>query len=139
MATRQSARFTCEATALAVRHTLQEMTGRLADWAIPSDPRVELAVAEAMNNIVEHAYADNPSGRIQLDVSLIPQGLSVALSDRGLAMPDGAVPIGEMPAPETLPEGGWGWSLIHACCDGLHYERTKGANELTMVFQQVEI
>ncbi len=139
MASKHSARFSCEATSLAVRHTLEELTGRLASWSVPPDPRVELAVAEAMNNIVEHAYADNPDGRIHLDLELLPEGVSIALSDRGVAMPDGAVPAGSMPAPETLPEGGWGWSLIHACCDGLHYERVHGANELTMVFQQVEI
>lgn len=139
MATKRQASFSCHADPMAVRDVLQEMSDCLHGWSVPSDPRVELAVAEAMNNIVEHAYAENPSGRIKIAIESEPKGLTVNLRDRGTPMPAETLPDGHLPAPETLPEGGWGWSLIHACCDTLHYQRDQDTNALTMVFHQVEI
>lgn len=130
----------CNATALDVRRMLAELRARLAAETLPEDDcsNIEIALAEALNNIVEHAYRPGPDGTITLTLSVGPQYLTCELRDRGMAMPDLAPPAGT--APEitgqraTLPEGGFGWSLIHALTARLHYLRDGEENRLTLDF-----
>lgn len=92
----------------------------------------ELVQAEAMNNIVEHAYAGQP-GRIELRMQPCPGGLAVSVTDWGRPMPGGALPPGNPPvlsAEADLPEGGFGWHLIRRLASGLDYRRTAGRNVL---------
>lgn len=95
----------------------------------------ELVLAEVLNNIVEHAYADG-SGQIGLSLGLSAAGLAVRITDSGHAMPGGAVPAGLLPADTdgpaaTLPEGGFGWFLIKSLTRDLCYDRKDGQNHLS--------
>jgi serine/threonine-protein kinase RsbW len=92
--------------------------------------KAEIVLAEALNNIVEHAYADG-SGEIELTICVNRQGLDCRIVDHGAPMPGEALPAGILAAPEDLPEGGFGWSLIRALSEDLRYARVAGQNQLT--------
>lgn len=93
---------------------------------------VQIVLAEVLNNIAEHAYARYPG---QIEVQLRGGATEICLQtiDRGLPMPDGKLPGGELSetvALEDLPEGGFGWFLIRTLTRGLAYRRQEGMNVL---------
>lgn len=98
---------------------------------------LRLCLAEALNNIVEHAY-DGAEGRpIFADVQFQPDRLEVLLIDEGKPMPKGQCPDGSVDAfdpedLENLPEGGFGWMLIRSQMDIVEYERREGCNVLRL-------
>ncbi len=97
---------------------------------------MRLCMAEAMNNIVEHAY-DGADGRmLYAHVTLEPGRCEVQLIDEGKPMPGGILPDGTVSFDEdeveTLPEGGFGWLLIRSQMDGIDYERREGCNVLRL-------
>ena len=105
-----------------------------ADW---SAHRICRALAEACNNIVEHAYpvGDTIKAMIGLDIADDRGGLQITLRDRGLPMPDGQLPGIAWPAidpddPLTLPEGGFGWPLLRGMAQALCLSRQSGQNIL---------
>lgn len=98
---------------------------------------VEIVLAEVLNNIVEHAYpAGTGAGKITLRCACDTDGLQFSIMDRGRAMPDGRLPIGQQACLDVdldnLPEGGFGWFLIQDLAKDLHYERSNGENHLRM-------
>ena len=90
---------------------------------------VELVLAEVLNNIAEHAYADAP-GHVAVTVVLVADGIACEVVDEGAAMPGGALPEGNLPE-EHLPEGGFGWHLIRSLTRDVAYRRQRGTNRLT--------
>ena len=131
-------RFAADATA--VRAALITVDTILAQSDAPPDlrSRTQIALAEACNNIVEHAYRPKPDSReaqIMLDISGDAGGLQVTLRDRGRAMPDGPLPGRILPhidpdTPATLPEGGFGWALLREMTRALSISRQNGQNIL---------
>jgi serine/threonine-protein kinase RsbW len=95
---------------------------------------VELVLAEVMNNIVEHAYAGQSNGVIQLTIKEGSSSLLVEVKDMGLPLPDNALPVPHLPDTAadhaSLPEGGFGWALIHGMTENLSYARQCGQNRL---------
>lgn len=132
--------FRCSATALDVRRMLGELRARLVAENLPDEDcsNIEIALAEALNNIVEHAYRPGPHGTITLTLSVGQRRLTCELRDQGVAMPGLAPPVGTVPDVSgqraTLPEGGFGWSLIHALTARLHYLRNEEENRLILDF-----
>lgn len=130
----------CRATAFDVRWMLGELRARLAAENLRDDDcsNIEIALAEALNNIVEHAYRPGPHGLITLTLSVGQRHLTCELRDQGAAMPGLAPPDGTVPdvtCPRaTLPEGGFGWSLIRALTARLHYLRDEEENRLILDF-----
>ena len=92
--------------------------------------KAEIVLAEALNNIVEHAYADG-AGEIELTICVNRQGLDCRIIDHGAPMPHQELPSGTLAAPEDLPEGGFGWHLIRTLSEDLRYARIAGQNQLT--------
>ncbi len=93
----------------------------------------ELVLAEAMNNIVEHAYA-GAHGCLRLTLLRGRHHLICRLLDRGRPLPGLALPSARLPAQDDSPaEGGYGWFLIHSLSHRLHYRRTDGLNRLLIV------
>ena len=97
---------------------------------------LRLCLAEALNNIVEHAYAGATGKPIFADVAFSDNGYEVFLIDEGKPMPGGTVPDGEnefdIDDIENLPEGGFGWMLIKNEMDNVQYERRDGCNVLRL-------
>lgn len=102
---------------------------------------IDIAVTEAVNNIIEHAYAKAPGGMVKLDLRVMPGMLTIDLADWGVALPGREIP-NIRPANLTrsrsnLPEGGFGWRLIRQLCNEVRYCRERGKNQLTLSFGAV--
>lgn len=95
----------------------------------------ELILAEVLNNIVEHAYADSV-GIVDLCIELRHEGLSCLVRDYGSAMPNGNPPCPPLPRinpPHEVPEGGFGWHIIRSLTTQLAYRQDDGCNALSFV------
>ena len=97
---------------------------------------VRLCLAEALNNIVEHAYDGVPDRSIHAKIRLEPSRFQIVLIDEGKPMPGGMLPDGTSPfeddTSDPLPEGGFGWLLIRSQMDGVDYDRRDGKNVLRL-------
>lgn len=95
---------------------------------------LELILAEVLNNIVEHSYADSGHGTITLSMVRDRRGLSCSVSDDGVPLPVDCLTRADddtdRPHPESLPEGGFGWFLIRDLAEDLGYRRENGRNLL---------
>ncbi|WP_058557128.1 ATP-binding protein [Thiohalocapsa sp. ML1] len=91
---------------------------------------LQLALVEAVNNIVEHAYRLTPGQPISVGCECTPAALRFELRDEGMPMPL-PLPSGE-PAPAEA-DGGRGWQIIRAGFPDIHYERVDGVNRLTLI------
>ncbi|RBI86255.1 ATP-binding protein [Rhodosalinus halophilus] len=134
--------FTCRGRQSEIRPALARLRGCLERHSAGNledvIDSVEIALAEVLNNIVEHA---GPSGRrtaIRISVCGTNAGLAIRVSDDGrpmpgLLLPDGTGPDLAVPLAD-LPEGGFGWGIVHALTCALHYRRAHGRNELALCF-----
>jgi serine/threonine-protein kinase RsbW len=92
---------------------------------------LDLAVAEAANNIVLHGYGSDESQSFQVSIRTQEGALVVELSDSGRPIPAHLL---DAPAPAPLDaECGRGFGIIHACVDALKYRSEAGVNRLTLV------
>jgi len=113
-----------------LKQTLEE-----ANVAPSSVDDAQIVLAEICNNVVEHAYASHTAGDVSVNIYASEGKLSCRVQDHGAAMPDEQLPLGK--AVDTraeiaqLPEGGYGWMLIHSLTENITYERTEGANMLS--------
>lgn len=126
-----------EADPLAVRAALSRATASFSQLIGPATTgTLELALAEALNNIVEHAY-DGKGGRICLSIEARPAGLYCEVTDFGRALPGGDPPRSvagaDPPATRTeaLREGGWGWHMVQNLTRDLGYRRAGMENRLS--------
>ncbi len=135
--------FACSFTATEVdaRSGITEVVTHLRNMGLPAlrVDEVQIALAEAVNNVVEHAYAGNTPGDVRIRCSLDPQRLWINISDAGQPFPEGQLPEGkpvniEVPV-DQLPEGGFGWFLIRELTSDIHYERSAGNNQLSLCFE----
>lgn len=119
---------------------LAEQVSSVCGRSPGSDPEatdtLRLCVAEALNNIVEHAY-DGAEGRpIYANVRIDTGLYEVTLIDEGKPMPGGQLPAGstdfDVDDLDALPEGGFGWMLIQTQMDVVDYERRDGCNFLRL-------
>ena len=123
----------------AVRSALTKLLEGLEPLDLDTDEAgtVELVLAEALNNIVEHAYADSPPPcPVYVECRHSADGLHVRIVDEGNAMPEGLVPGSKLPSTNVefpdLPEGGFGWYLIRDLAQDVNYEREGWCNVLTL-------
>ncbi|WP_413720736.1 ATP-binding protein [Silicimonas sp. MF1-12-2] len=119
-----------------VRRAIHEAMDALEAYDLTAEEMgsVEIVLAEALNNIVEHAYPQDQPGEITMSLRLRQTGLLVEISDRGKPMPHGRAPLGNHPMAEfgedPMPEGGYGWYLIRELVQDLVYDRRDGQNIL---------
>ena len=109
----------------------------LVQLGLPIEPlfTLELVLAEVLNNIVEHAYGDTGQGMIGMSMVVREHRITCEVTDRGAPMPNGRLPPPRRHDPEALglqdlPEGGFGWGLIHDMTTALDYSRAQGTNRL---------
>lgn len=125
-----------QATPHGVRDALDQVRAALIAWEVAAGDRgtVEMVLAEAMNNVVEHALRDEASSVFTLIVSRLTNGVRVHMIDPGRAMPGLRLPVQDPAdldvALEDLPEGGFGWGLIEQLTDELEYQRRRGRNHM---------
>lgn len=128
-----------ESAPLAVRAALADVLTGLEPLALEGEElgTVELVIAEALNNIVEHAYPEGDTpGPVRIDCARRVTGLHFRIEDEGRPMPDGRLPLGEAAnvdvAFEDMPEGGFGWFLIRDLAKDVGYAREGACNVLTL-------
>ena len=99
---------------------------------------IEIVVTEAINNIVEHAYQQAQGRPIDLRIEQRRSEVHFSIVDQGTAMPNGEIPAGVVPNFDCpvadLPEGGFGWTLIHRLASGIEYARVGNENHLRFYF-----
>lgn len=117
----------------AVRRALALIFDRLPPDQLDAEARInaEIVLAEALNNVVEHAYG-RVGGTIGLTLWPGGEGLECLIIDRGNPLPGGMLPPdpGPQPPPTCLPEGGHGWFLIQTLAQHIRYARVAGENRL---------
>lgn len=94
----------------------------------PRNNDVELVLAEAMGNIVDHGFDGEGTGRITIIQSKKGQ-VRCILNDQGRAFDP----------PNTPPDGiarlrGHGWIIIRALVRSVTYDRINGRNKLQLDF-----
>lgn len=115
-----------------VRQTLTDLRARF-DAVVDPDAlgRLELVLAEMMNNVAEHAGgAGVVPGLMHLCVVMHDSGLSCAITDNGNQLPPDCLKPRSLPVmdPLDLPEGGFGWFLIQGLTQSLCYYREDQRN-----------
>lgn len=100
---------------------------------------VELAVVEAITNVIRHGYGGRPGLPITLSVELEADRLVLTLYDRGDAIPAeqlAAARAGGLPTFDddmaSWPASGMGLGVIFAAVDAVHYESRGGENRLRL-------
>jgi serine/threonine-protein kinase RsbW len=100
--------------------------------------KINLAMVEAVNNAVEHAYHGEPGHPVRVELELAPDRLGLRVQDHGQPMPPGrleAVAAFVEPDPEdpeTWSMRGRGLFIIRSCMDTVEYEARDGVNTLSM-------
>lgn len=127
--------FQITGTPLAVRIALRTVLDHSIMSGLSKDARAtaELVLAEALNNIVEHAYGTD-DGQIELLLHQAGGRLSCDVFDAGVPMPEGELPAALAPIigeDDDLPEGGFGWFLIRTLTEDLTYRRIDARNHLS--------
>ena len=130
-----STRLTIPGDPLAVRAGLRSLFDTILLRGLTAEDRgaAEIVLAEALNNIVEHAYS-NSHGEIDITLQLRQTELICTIVDTGKPMPDDTLPEGNLVplgAVKDLPEGGFGWHVIRTLSKDLHYQRQNGRNQLS--------
>ncbi|MDP1608783.1 MAG: ATP-binding protein [Chlamydiales bacterium] len=102
---------------------------------LPLIGHVELALEEALVNIIHHAYKDKP-GDIEIQILSAPsQAITIILKDQGppfnpltvdYTPPDPSLPL------EELQEGGLGVFFMRQYLDNIVYKREASYNVLTL-------
>ena len=131
--------FTVQSGVYAAREASAKLMDGLAplDLDVEEAGTVELVVAEALNNIVEHGYPDPKNGGpISIYCEHGKKGLNIKLIDKGLPMPDGKTPIGLAANTDVefmdMPEGGFGWFIIKDLAKDVVYSRVDEVNRLDL-------
>lgn len=96
--------------------------------------QVQLAVEEAVVNVMNYAYPDGKSGFVTIKAMSDGHELRLVVIDSGIAFD----PTGKEKADVTLsvedrPIGGLGIFLVRELMDSINYERVDGRNILTMM------
>ncbi|SFT92525.1 ATP-binding protein [Sedimentitalea nanhaiensis] len=131
------------ASELGTRNALYEIMTRIRKLGVAEDQvgGVEIALAEAVNNVVEHAYANMEAGDILIRGQLDKHALRLRVTDHGRPLPDGELPKGnpaDIGGPRSdLPEGGFGWFMIRTLARDIRYMRENGSNHLQLTFDLI--
>ncbi len=98
---------------------------------------VQIVLGEALNNIIKHGFESEGSGRIELKISLMGDGIVVRLCDDGIAFTPPEIsdtPLQGKNDLKNLPEGGFGWFLIKQITSSIEFTRFTNRNYLVLKF-----
>jgi anti-sigma regulatory factor (Ser/Thr protein kinase) len=98
-----------------------------------------IALAEALNNIEEHAYSGRPEQPVLVEIDARGDCDSNAASKTAATRCRAACFLGGVCRPadpkahDDLPEGGFGWALLRRLTRDLAYQRHRDRNRLTFI------
>ncbi|SES73726.1 ATP-binding protein [Paracoccus homiensis] len=116
-----------------VRKTLVDIRARFgAGLDEDTMGRLELVLAEVLNNVAEHAVDVRQGTSIHLCIVRQDAGFACAITDDGVSLPQECLQPRNLPqdGATELPEGGFGWYLIQDLTQALCYYRERHRNFL---------
>lgn len=96
---------------------------------------LELAVCEAANNAIKHAYEGRADRLVRVSVAVDGTGLVICVTDQGKPIGDRSKLGNELPLAQSideLPEGGMGLYLIRNAADSVGYKAGDTGNTLVI-------
>lgn len=94
---------------------------------------LNLAIEEAVVNVMEYAYPDGEKGNVEIEVTVDEGWLTFIISDSGIAFdPTTKEDADTTLSAEERPIGGLGIFLVKKLMDTIEYQRTDGKNMLTL-------
>ena len=130
---------TIEARPMEVRAVLRAAVARFARRIGEEDAgALELALAEVLNNVVEHGYGGRPAGLVRVIIGRGPGGLNCRIEDAGSPVPEDLLVSPENEEypfldGDPIPEGGFGWKLIHSLVTDIRYRSEGGYNRISFL------
>lgn len=129
--------FRVAATNEGVRTAVQNASNYISEFNVSVEDvtSVELALAEVLNNVVEHAYEGTTDGEAELRIWIQEPHIYFRILDTGRPMPNGRLPLGN-PADVDREdfeqvEGGYGLYMIRQLARKLRYTRFGPYNQLS--------
>jgi sigma-B regulation protein RsbU (phosphoserine phosphatase) len=111
-----------------------EMVCEQAGFDAATSTKLNIAVEEAVVNVMNYAYPADSPGEVRIDASVADGKLVLTISDWGQPFDPTAVePVDTSLDADDRPIGGLGIHLIRRYTDSLSYERRDDMNVLTMV------
>jgi sigma-B regulation protein RsbU (phosphoserine phosphatase) len=99
----------------------------------PFARKLQLAVEEAVVNVIDYAYPAGKVGNIDVKVTSNGHQLRFIITDEGIAFnPTEASQVDTTLSAEERPVGGLGILLVRELMDSVNYERVDGKNILTL-------
>ena len=94
---------------------------------------INLAVEEAVVNVMRYAYPPNEQGGVRINAMASERQVTFIISDKGIPFdPTTWEDINTSLPAEERPVGGLGIHLVRQIMDTINYERTEGTNVLTL-------
>lgn len=96
---------------------------------------LELAVCEAANNAIKHAYKGNPGGTVRVTLAADGTGVVICVFDHGVPLEDRQKLSNDLAVAQSLdelPEGGMGLFLIRNAADSVGYKAGEQGNVLVI-------
>jgi len=110
---------------------VQELCATVPRLPTSASYNIELAVNEAVVNVITHAYHDDPSGKVELAFHVRRNALEIQIRDWGLSFDPSDIHDPDLDEPH---ESGYGVYLIRQLMDRASYEpKTANGNLVTLV------
>ena len=97
---------------------------------------VEIAIVEAVSNVVSHAYEGEPGHPVHVRFAASADWLQIEVTDQGRALDPVRMLGARIPTANDvcdLPERGYGLGIINRVMHKVRYETFDGRNVLTLV------
>lgn len=96
--------------------------------------QIELCIVEACTNVIKHAYHNDPSHKIEIQLNICQDRIVFVICDTGLKMTHKPNPSIEFDPGnlEQLPTGKMGLFIINEIMSNITYENQNGINILTL-------
>jgi|WetSurMetagenome_2_1015567.scaffolds.fasta_scaffold33984_2 serine/threonine-protein kinase RsbW len=111
-----------------------EEIGDKWNWPVHFTMNINLALEEAVSNIIFYAFDDKENHNIDVSVKMVNAKVTIEIEDEGIFFdptsrkePDITLPVQERPI------GGLGIFLILKIMDTVRYKREKNKNILTLI------
>jgi len=119
-------------TYVAVRRLLENLKDSLfSKFEYVHQARLELCLAEVLNNIVEHAYKEDTEQFFTVNIDSSENDIRIEINDTGVPN----VVLEEQQIndfPVDLPEGGFGLPLVQAIATKIDFIRKDNVNVTTI-------
>ena len=120
------------ASAFITRATAQVGLDDHAAW------QVQLAVDEAVTNIIQHSYTDATRGTIDLSWRMFDGQLEIRLRDHGQRFDPHSIPPPDITSPlEERQAGGLGLFLMNKLLDDMHFEHDPHNGNLLIMIKHI--